>query len=198
MTGGERLWLVLEREAEETGPDRYWVPAVPGCRPGDRLCYHGSLAQDEGTGLCGPFLDNRLGCAVLCELARRLAAARLGLDVVLGATCCEEMGGFGAPVLAQTVRPDLAVCLDATYDSLTQGVCLGAGPVLTLSDASVLLGCAERDACWPCGSHGNPPADGGLQLQRYRRAGLPAFRPADPGLPIAPTDGRQSQPAGER
>lgn len=144
-TGGERLWLVLEREAEETGPDRYWVPAVPGCRPGDRLCYHGSLAQDEGTGLCGPFLDNRLGCAVLCELARRLAAARLGLDVVLGATCCEEMGGFGAPVLAQTVRPDLAVCLDATYDSLTQGVCLGAGPVLTLSDASVLLGCAERD-----------------------------------------------------
>jgi putative aminopeptidase FrvX len=142
----DRLWLVLQREESEVGPATYWVPTVPGALPGDRLCFHGALSRAEDGGISGPFLDNRLGCAVLCEMARRLASARLELDVVLGATACEEMGGYGAPVLARALAPDSVVCLDATYVSPAQGVLLGAGPVLTLSDASVLLGCRERDA----------------------------------------------------
>jgi endoglucanase len=48
-------------------------------------------------------------------------------------------------VLAQQVRPDLVVVLDTTYASEEQGVVLGGGPVLTLSDASVLLSPALRD-----------------------------------------------------
>jgi len=43
------------------------------------------------------------------------------------------------------VQPDLVLCLDATYEAPEQGVRLGEGPVLTLSDASVLLSPATRD-----------------------------------------------------
>jgi endoglucanase len=91
------------------------------------------------------FLDNRLGCYVLCALATRADLFGGEFRVVLGATASEEMGGFGARVLAAAVRPDLVVCLDATYEAPEQGVLLGQGPVLTLSDASVLLSCRRRD-----------------------------------------------------
>jgi putative aminopeptidase FrvX len=168
--GSDRLWLVLQREEAETGPATYWVPTVPKARQGDRLCFHGALTLAEGGELSGPFLDNRLGCAVLCEVARCLAAERPGLEVVLGATACEEMGGFGAPVLASAVTPDVAVCLDATYDNPGQKVRLGAGPVLTLSDASVLLGCRERDAALEFAATAGVP----LQTEAYNYSGTDA------------------------
>jgi putative aminopeptidase FrvX len=62
------------------------------------------------------------------------------VNVVLAATASEEFGGFGAAVLASRVQADLVICLDATYADKKQGVRLGGGPVLTLSDASVLIG----------------------------------------------------------
>lgn len=191
---GERLWLVLQRQESETGPEIYWMPTVPGSRPGDRLCYHGNAALEADERISGPFLDNRLGCAVLCELGRQLAQARPELDVVLGASACEEMGGFGAPVLAQALRPDLAICLDATYDSMTQGVCPGAGPVLTLSDASVLLGCRERDRMLAFAESAGFP----LQTEVYNYSGTDARAFPHVGLPtrvyplLLPTTGNHS------
>jgi len=74
-----------------------------------------------------------------------MGAWRTPWRIVLGATAAEEMGGFGAAVLARHVQPDLAIVLDATYEAPAQGVRLGGGPVLTLSDASVLLAPARRD-----------------------------------------------------
>ncbi|NLF17949.1 MAG: M28 family peptidase [Lentisphaerae bacterium] len=168
---GERHWAVLEREPETPGrPAAFWMPTVDGARPGDRLCFHGALATADDGSLAGPFLDNRLGCAVLCEWARRLATLPTDLEIVLGATACEEMGGFGAPALAQALRPDLVICLDATYANAAQGVFLGGGPVLTLSDASILLGCAERDAMLDFAAAAGLP----LQTEVYNVSGTDA------------------------
>lgn len=150
--GSERVCLKLHQAPVEGKDVRgrdgvaFWVRTVRGVRPGDRLCFSAGLEVEESGQIAAPFLDNRLGCAVLCELARRWREAPPEVNVVLGATACEEMGGFGAPVLARAVAPHLVFCLDATYDNGAQGVRLGGGPVLTLSDASVLLGCRERDA----------------------------------------------------
>lgn len=178
-TGEDRRWLVLQREENEVGPASFWLPSVPGMVRGDRLCFHGTLEADADGCLRGPFLDNRLGCMVLCELARRLAEVRTGVEVVLGATACEEMGGFGAPVLARAVEPDMAVCLDATYDSPAQGVRLGGGPVLTLSDASVLLGCRERDVLLALAGDAGIP----LQTEAYNYSGTDAKAFPHAGLP---------------
>jgi putative aminopeptidase FrvX len=118
-----------------------------GCaevRQGDRICFS-PFYEAAASLLRSPFLDNRAGCWMLARLAAEVRAWQTNYRIVLGASASEEMGGFGARVLAAQVRPDLAVVLDTTYESEEQGVRLGWGPVLTLSDASVLLCPDTRD-----------------------------------------------------
>ncbi|MBN2452535.1 MAG: M20/M25/M40 family metallo-hydrolase [Lentisphaeria bacterium] len=197
----DRVWTVLTRQrAEEEGDEadgedaRYWIPRHPLARPGDRLCFHGVVDLDSGGRIWGPFLDDRLGCALLCELARRWGASPPPLRVALGATGCEEMGGFGAAVLAASVRPDLAVCLDATYASDRLGVVVGSGPVLTLTDASVLLSPSIRDRVLAlAGELGLP-----LQTEVYNVSGTDARAFPAAGLStcvyalLLPTQGNHS------
>ena len=103
---------------------------------------------------------------------------------MLGATACEELGGFGAPVLARHVQPDLVIVLDATYAAPEQNVQLGNGPVLTLSDASVLLSPARRDQVAKLLSDADVP----LQTEVYNFSGTDARAFPHQGLacPILP------------
>jgi endoglucanase len=64
-------------------------------------------------------------------------------DVYLVATVEEEVGARGAKTAASIVKPDLALILDATYDE--HPVSMGKGPVITLSDRSVLLSSNVRN-----------------------------------------------------
>jgi putative aminopeptidase FrvX len=125
-------------------------PAAPlRCLPaelahGDRVCFACQPVR-AGDQIAAPFLDNRLGCWALAELAPQIASWKSRYRIVLGATACEEFGGFGAHVLARHVQPNLVIVVDATYEAAEQNVRLGGGPVLTLSDASVLLSPVRRD-----------------------------------------------------
>jgi putative aminopeptidase FrvX len=99
-----------------------------------------SFAQSPvslGGGLiAGPALDNRAGCAVLVELARRLAGQAEATVYLIGSVQ-EETTCAGAQFALSQIAPDLALFVDGTvsYDSgETRGrgsVSLGAGPVLT-------------------------------------------------------------------
>jgi putative aminopeptidase FrvX len=108
------------------------------------------------------------------------------------------MGGFGAPVLARAVEADFVVCLDATYDNPAQGVRVGRGPVLTLSDASVLLGCRERDAVLAFAES----AGVRLQTEVYNYSGTDARAFPHAGLPgrvlplLLPTTGNHTPSEG--
>lgn len=138
---------------------------------GDRVCFRADpTVVDEK--IASPFLDNRLGCFVLTELASDLEAINNAgaYNVVLGATVCEEIGGFGAPVLAKEVDPDLVICLDATYEAEEQNVHLGSGPVLTISDASVIISCEQRDHIKSIFSEHDIP----LQTEVYNYSGTDA------------------------
>ena len=152
-------------------------------RQGDRLCFTPQFRQ-AGTLVESPFLDNRLGCWMLTRLAAEAPAWQTRYRVVLGATACEEMGGFGARVLAAQVRPDLAVVLDTTYESEEQGVRLGQGPVLTLSDASVLVSPGERDRVLERMAQAGVP----LQTEAYNFSGTDARAFPQQGLtcPVYP------------
>ncbi|OGV62921.1 MAG: hypothetical protein A3K19_06200 [Lentisphaerae bacterium RIFOXYB12_FULL_65_16] len=179
-----RTLVTLRRTDPSDAEPEYHIPLVPGVERGDRVCF---VAQPEMTSngvIRSPFLDNRLGCFVLCALASRPDVFAGEFRVVLGATASEEMGGFGARVLAAAVRPDLVVCLDATYEAPEQGVLLGRGPVLTLSDASVLLSCRTRDrVCRFCADAGVP-----LQTEVYNYSGTDARAFPHQGLsaPVLP------------
>jgi len=111
---------------------------------GDRLCFAPVTGGDDEL-ITAPFLDNRLGCWMLAHLAALPPGWNSRYEIILGATGCEEINGSGAQVLAAQVEADLVLGLDATYATEEQGVRLGGGAVITLSDASILLSLATRD-----------------------------------------------------
>ena len=164
-----------------------------GVRRGDRLCF-APFCEAARHRVTAPFLDNRAGCWMLSRLAAEARGWQTGYRIVLGATASEEMGGFGARDLAAQVRPDLAVVLDTTYEAPEQGVLLGKGPVLTLSDASVLLSPGTRDRVLDLMERAQVP----LQTEAYNFSGtdakaFPLAGLTCPVLPIlVPTQGNHS------
>ena len=88
--------------------------------------------------VAGTSVDDRAGCAVLIELARRLAARSGGPTVHLAFTTQEEFNLRGALPLARRLAPDIAIQLDLmlacdTPDMRDVGeMRLGAGPGMSL------------------------------------------------------------------
>lgn len=144
--GGEHAVVIRQAGEDEDERPSYRISEFSAdTRHGDRVCFLAAPEISAAGAIASPFLDNRLGCWALCELAHRLGGLDCPWEIVLGATACEEIGGFGAPVLARAAAPDAVFCLDATYEDKDQNVLVGRGPVLTLSDASVILSPAVRD-----------------------------------------------------
>lgn len=83
-----------------------------GIEIGDSIVYHPNYQELGGGYVVSKALDNRMGCAVLRELARGLKAASLDYTIYLVATTQEEIGSRGARVAAQALRPDLALVID--------------------------------------------------------------------------------------
>ncbi len=102
---------------------------------GQRVCWPAKYREENGY-VEAPFLDNRIGCAVIYELAKR----RYECNVTLAVTGTEEFLGFGAAAVAAAVKPDMVIVLDATYVDSAQNVFFGGGPVLTVCDKSVMIG----------------------------------------------------------
>lgn len=152
----------------------YITPAV-AAEAGDRLAFKPSF-ELRGSVLQSPFLDNRLGCWLLCLLAPEIKKLSAHYDIVLGVTGSEEMCGFGARVLADAIKPDLVFVIDATYEAKLQNVFLGKGPVLTLSDSAVLISPALRDKVKKWFADAGVP----LQTEVYNFSGTDAkaFPPA--------------------
>lgn len=88
-------------------------------------------------------MDNRLGCAVVIEVMRRLAELGDHPNQVFGVgTVMEEVGVRGARTSTASIKPDVAFALDVGIAGDTPGIgelpsnCkLGEGPALTLYDA---------------------------------------------------------------
>ncbi|MGN0890639.1 MAG: M20/M25/M40 family metallo-hydrolase [Candidatus Spyradenecus sp.] len=156
---------------------------------GDRLCWARAWRVAEGR-VTSPFLDNRIGCALVAEWYAHHSALLAECNVVLAATAMEEVNGFGAKVLAREVKADAVIVLDVTYTSEKMAVAMGQGAVVTLSDNSVLLSPALRDRLLA--------APVPLQTEVYNYAGTDAraFPEAGWRAPVCPlllaTEGNHS------
>lgn len=86
---------------------------------------------------CGKALDDRIGCYILIELAKRLKKARCEIYYVF--TVQEEIGLYGAKTSAYTVNPSWAIAVDTTNADTLEGTKkLGKGPCITIRDAAML------------------------------------------------------------
>ena len=110
-------------------------------RPGDSLVWHGVPLALRGERLASRSFDNRVGCYVALEAARRIAegGGNPG-DVIAVAAVQEEVGDFaGSRTSAFATDPDVSIAIDVTHATDIRGgdhedegrVVLGGGPTLT-------------------------------------------------------------------
>jgi putative aminopeptidase FrvX len=110
-------------------------------RAGDNVIWHGAPLTLHGNRVASRCFDNRVGCYVALESARRIAE-RGGSpgDVIAVAAVQEEIGDYaGARTVAFATEPDVAIAIDVTNTSDVRGadpddegeIRLGGGPTVT-------------------------------------------------------------------
>jgi len=89
--------------------------------------------------ICGKALDDRIGCYVIIELAKRLKKCKKDLFFVF--TVQEEIGLYGAEISVEEVNPDWGIAIDVTNaeDATDDPPCsMGEGPCITIKDAEII------------------------------------------------------------
>ncbi len=69
---------------------------------------------EQNNRIVGKAFDCRLGCAISIETLKNLQDKKLDIDLVATISTQEEMGLRGAKVTADTVKPDIAIVLEAS------------------------------------------------------------------------------------
>jgi len=129
----ENLWIDIGAKSKEEALERVAI--------GDVAVYNQSVEVMTGSVCTARAFDNKAGCYVVGEVARRLAANKDGLaaQVVSVATAQEEIGCRGARTIGNKVPADFAIAVDVGHatdhpecDKRRFGAfTLGGGPILT-------------------------------------------------------------------
>jgi putative aminopeptidase FrvX len=117
-----------------------------GIEPGDPVVPDAPFVILNGTpSYLGKAWDDRLGCAVLIEVMRRLAHSSHPNQVFYAATVQEEIGLRGAQTASDVIKPDIGIAIEAGIVKDVPGVhseeaqeILGGGPGVFLYDSSAL------------------------------------------------------------
>jgi putative aminopeptidase FrvX len=125
--------------------------AVEGkVKRGSRIAFDSTYAELSETMLRGKAFDDRVGCALLIDI---LQGGPSPVDVAAAFTVQEEIGLRGAQVVSERLQPHVAFALEGTtahdvpnpasppddMNTTNPGCKLGAGPVLTILDAGLIV-----------------------------------------------------------
>ncbi|HLD14975.1 MAG TPA: M28 family peptidase [Candidatus Nanoarchaeia archaeon] len=89
--------------------------------------------------VCGKALDDRTGCYILIETAKKLKGCKADIYYVF--TVQEEVGLYGAKTSIYGISPDIAIIVDVTNADdmgLKSTKILGKGPCLTIKDSDMI------------------------------------------------------------
>ena len=117
--------------------------AAMGVAIGDPVAPDVTFEELGGGRYTGKAWDDRVGCAVVLEVLRRLAAEGHPNQLFVAATTQEEIGLRGAHTAAEMIRPDIGIAIEggeagdqpATHPDETNGR-LGGGAEVFLFDSS--------------------------------------------------------------
>jgi len=125
-----------------------------GIRPGDPFVPWSSFTMLADGRYTGKAMDDRVGCAMMLEVLRRLKEEGIKTPntIYFVGTVQEEVGLIGAHTAVQVVKPDLGISLEAGIAADHPGgkpegaqERLGGGPVLYLADAAMLANLKFKD-----------------------------------------------------
>jgi putative aminopeptidase FrvX len=131
-----------------------------GIRPGDPIAPVGSFAALASGRYVGKAFDDRVGCVMLIETLRRLKEQHIETPntIYFVGTVQEEIGLRGAHTAVALVKPALGLSLEAGIAADHPGgradyvqEKLGAGPVIYLADAAMLVNLKLRDFLFQVG-----------------------------------------------
>lgn len=117
-------------------------------QPGDFAVFRAPSFEQDGI-LCGAYIDNRIGCAVLLRVMEELTNIENDLYFVF--TVQEEVGLRGAGAAAFALVPDIAIAVDVTDAGDLPGqknavpVRPGSGPAIKIMDRSVICSPVVRE-----------------------------------------------------
>lgn len=131
------LWIDVGAESAEEV--RRW-----GIEIGDPIVFHPNFQRIGKDTMISKAIDNRAGCTILIDLAKRMKSKKIDYQLFLVAAVQEEVGSRGAKVAAQTLAPDMAIVLDTVpaSDPITPpqqatSEC-GKGPVIRSMDVNAM------------------------------------------------------------
>ena len=114
-----------------------------GVRVGDPICFDIKFAKASGNTVIGKAFDDRVGCAAMIEIMKRLG--EVDCTVYAVGTIQEEVGLRGAATAAFKIYPDIGIALDVTVAGDVPGVSeteapikMGAGPSFTVADRGLI------------------------------------------------------------
>lgn len=116
-------------------------------RIGDFFVAREELFRLGSSRVSGKALDDRVGCLVLLEVARRLGNESLEYDVYFVFSVQEEVGCRGSRTATYAIAPTEAICIDVTRTGDVPGAkpmacALGKGVAIKVKDSSVI--CSEQ------------------------------------------------------
>ena len=122
-------------------------------RPGDPIVPVGNFRKLENGVLAAKAWDNRIGCAIVAEMAADLAKGLKGHPnrLYLAASVQEEIGLRGARTLAGLIEPDVALAIDVSLAHDTPGgesdavEKFGSGAAILVSDSTMIPNIKLRD-----------------------------------------------------
>ena len=114
-----------------------------GVRVGDAVSFDVKFTRVGKDIVVGKAFDDRVGCAALIEIMRKLS--KVDCTIYAVGTIQEEVGLRGATIAAFQLYPDVGIALDVTVAGDVPGVKeveapakMRAGPALTVADAGLI------------------------------------------------------------
>ena len=123
VIGKKPIHLIREEQNGKVTYDNLWIDigtrskseALQMVSKGDYAYFCSDLEELPNKLVTGSYLDNQVGLNVLLELAEQLYGKEIPWDVYYVASNHEEIGMRGASVVANSIKPDLCVCIDVTH-----------------------------------------------------------------------------------
>ena len=138
-------------KASDFAPDLFYIDigvdskkaAERKVKIGDTFVLKSNLTKLNSNRVVGRPLDDRAGCGIVLEIAKRIAAEPVYDDVYYAFSVQEEVGCRGSKTAAFAIAPDVSLAFDVTGTGDTAGskpmaVKLGGGAAIKIKDMSVI------------------------------------------------------------
>jgi len=142
--------------------------------------------QAQGNRLIAKAMDDRIGCAVLIEVMRRLGKTKTRDEIHFAFTTQEEVGLRGAGTAAYGIDPDLGIAVDVTGtgdtpESTPMAVALGKGPAVKVQDGRMIASPEVRELLVSAAKKAKVPYQ--LEVLRGGTTDAAAIQVARAGVP---------------